>query len=151
MGEPAHRRHRPNSELTLAIPVLASTASSDSGRAIAFKASARTIAVKSAAVSSATAPPHAFQNDPDRLLGRIMLARRPSDVLDNLLVGVVAPPGGGDQSKSEDQPHAKQIAHAPQLAMRSEDKERQPVPVARDAERPLQDAWRTLSGRSEGE
>jgi hypothetical protein len=67
------------------------------------------------------------------------------------VVGVVAPPGGGDQSKSEDQPHAKQIAHAPQLAMRSEDKERQPVPVARDAERPLQDAWRTLSGRSEGE
>jgi hypothetical protein len=85
MGEPAHRRHRPNSELTLAIPVLASTASSDSARAIAFKASARTIAVKSAAVSSATAPPHAFQNDPDRLLGRIMLARRPSDVLNNLL------------------------------------------------------------------
>jgi hypothetical protein len=67
------------------------------------------------------------------------------------VVGVVAPPGGGDQSKSEDQPHAKQIAHAPQLAMRSEDKERQLVPVARDAERPLQDAWRTLSGRSEGE
>ena len=67
------------------------------------------------------------------------------------VVGVVAPPGGGDQSKSEDQPHAKQIAHAPQLAMRSEDKERQPVPVARDAERPLPDARRTLSGRSEGE
>ena len=36
------------------------------------------------------------------------------------VVGVVAPPGGGDQSKSEDQPHAKQIAHAPQLAMRKE-------------------------------
>src|SRR4029077_13736113 len=27
----------------------------------------------------------AFQNDPDLLLGRIMLARRPSDVLNNLL------------------------------------------------------------------
>src|SRR4051812_30258813 len=27
----------------------------------------------------------AFQHDPDLLLGRIMLARRPSDVLDNLL------------------------------------------------------------------
>ena len=67
------------------------------------------------------------------------------------VVGVVAPPGGGDQSKSEDQPHAKQIAHAPQLAMRSEDKERQPVPVVRDAERPMPYARRTISGRSEGE
>jgi hypothetical protein len=65
------------------------------------------------------------------------------------VVGVVAPPGGGDQSKSEDQPHAKQIAHAPQLAMRSEDKERQPVPVARDAERPMPDARRNVTGRTE--
>jgi hypothetical protein len=67
------------------------------------------------------------------------------------VVGVVAPPGGGDQSKSKDQPHAKQISHAPQHEMRSEDKEREPVPIARDAERSLPNAWRTISGRSEGE
>jgi hypothetical protein len=67
------------------------------------------------------------------------------------VVGVVEPPGGGDRSKSEDQPQAKQIAYAPQLAMRSEDKEREPVPIARDAERPMRDARGTISGRSEGE
>jgi hypothetical protein len=64
------------------------------------------------------------------------------------VVGVVEPPGGGDQSKSEDQAHAKQITHAPQLAMRSEDKERESVPVGGDAERQVPDARRTISGRS---
>jgi hypothetical protein len=64
------------------------------------------------------------------------------------VVGVVASPGGGDQSKSEDQAHAKQITHAPQLAMRSEDKERESVPVGGDAERQVPDARRTISGRS---
>jgi hypothetical protein len=67
------------------------------------------------------------------------------------VVGLVETPGGRDQGKSEDQAHAKQIAHAPQLAMRSEDKEREPVPIASNAERPLPDARRTISGRSEGE
>src|SRR5438477_13028509 len=43
------------------------------------------------------------------------------------VVGMVQTPGGGDQAKSEDQPHAKQIAHAPQPAVWSPDKERQPV------------------------
>src|SRR5437764_266135 len=33
------------------------------------------------------------------------------------VVGIVEPPGGGHRGKSEDQPHAKQIAHAPQPAM----------------------------------
>jgi hypothetical protein len=66
------------------------------------------------------------------------------------VVGVVETPGGGDRAKSQEQPHAKQITHAPQPAMRSQDAEREPVPVACDAERPLPDARRTIAGRSEG-
>jgi hypothetical protein len=57
---------------------------------------------------------------------------------------------GGDRGKSEDQPHAKQIAHAPQPAMRRADAERQPVPVASDAEWALPDARRSVAGRAEG-
>ena len=66
------------------------------------------------------------------------------------VVGMVETPGGGDRPKLEDQPHAKQIAHAPQPAMWSADKEREPVPVAGDAERPLPDARREVPGRTEG-
>jgi hypothetical protein len=60
------------------------------------------------------------------------------------VVGTIQTPGGGDQSKSEDQPHAKQIAHAPQPAMWSPDKEREPVPIAGNAERSLPHARRTV-------
>jgi hypothetical protein len=67
------------------------------------------------------------------------------------VVGVVEPAGGGDRAKSEDQPHAKQIAHAPQPAMRCPDAEREPVPVAGDAERPLPAARRPVAGRTEGQ
>ena len=49
------------------------------------------------------------------------------------VVGMVESPRGGDQPKSEDQPRAKQIAHAPQPAVWSADKERQPLPVSGDA------------------
>lgn len=66
------------------------------------------------------------------------------------VVGMVGTPGEGDRTKSEDQAHARQVAHAPQPAVWSADKEREQVPVARDAERPLPDARRTISGRSEG-
>jgi hypothetical protein len=66
------------------------------------------------------------------------------------VVGMVESPGGGDRSKSEDQPHAKQIAHAPQPAVWSPDKEREPVPIAGDAERPLPDPWGDVAGCSEG-
>ena len=66
------------------------------------------------------------------------------------IVGNVASPGGGAALKSEDQPHAKQIAHAPQPAVWSADKERERVPVGSDAERPLPDAWRTIVGCSDG-
>ena len=66
------------------------------------------------------------------------------------VVGMVETPGGGDRGKSEDQPHAEQITHAPQQAMWSADKEREPLPVAGDAERSLPDARRTVPGSSEG-
>lgn len=58
------------------------------------------------------------------------------------VVGVVEPPGGGDQAKTEDQPHAKQIANTFEPAMRCPDPDREPMPVASDAERPLPDARR---------
>ena len=66
------------------------------------------------------------------------------------VVGTIQTPGGGGQLKSEDQPHAKQIAHAPQPAVWSADKERQPLPVSGDAERPLPDARRDVPGRPKG-
>ena len=66
------------------------------------------------------------------------------------VVGVVGTPGGGERPKSEDQPPAKQITHAPQPAMRRADAEREPMPVARDAERPLPAARRPVAGRAEG-
>jgi hypothetical protein len=65
------------------------------------------------------------------------------------VVGMVQTPGG-DQQKSEDQPHARQIAHAPQPAMWRADAEREPVPVAGDAERPLPDARRAVYGGTKG-
>jgi len=40
------------------------------------------------------------------------------------VVGMVETRGGGARGKSEDQPHAKQIAHAPHPAMRRADEER---------------------------
>src|SRR3984893_4569669 len=66
------------------------------------------------------------------------------------VVGMIESPRGGDQAKSEDQPRAKQIAHAPQPAVWSADKERQRVPVSGDAERPLPNARRDVSGRPKG-
>jgi hypothetical protein len=67
------------------------------------------------------------------------------------VVGVVERPGGGDRTKSEDQPHAKQIGHAPQPEVRRADAEREPLPVASHAERPMPDAWRPVAGRAKGQ
>jgi hypothetical protein len=67
------------------------------------------------------------------------------------VVGTVERPGGGDQSKMEEQPHAKQISHAPQPALRGADTERDPVPVARDGERSLPNARGQVSGRADRE
>jgi hypothetical protein len=63
------------------------------------------------------------------------------------VVGTVETPGGGDRPKSEDQPHAKQVAHAPQPSLWGTDKERKQMPVASHAERPLPDARRKISRR----
>jgi hypothetical protein len=65
------------------------------------------------------------------------------------IVGNVESRGGGFAPKSEDQPHA--LAHAPGTTMPSADAQREPAPVTSDAERPLPDARRTVTGRSEGE
>ena len=67
------------------------------------------------------------------------------------VVGMVHPPGGGDQQKSEDQPHAKQIAHAPQPTMRRANAEREPLPVAGNAEWPLPAARRNVAGSTKGQ
>jgi hypothetical protein len=64
------------------------------------------------------------------------------------VVGMVETPGGGDRSKSEDQPHAKQVAHAPQRSMRGQDAEGEPVPVAVNAERSVPHARGDVAGRS---
>ena len=58
---------------------------------------------------------------------------------------------GKGPSKSEGQPDAKQITHAPERTMRSEDEEREPVQVASGAEWPLPDARRNIAGRTEGQ
>lgn len=70
------------------------------------------------------------------------------------VVGIVTPPGqpgGGDASRFEDQPHAKQISHAPQPAMQSANKGREPLPIAGNAERPVSNARRKIARRSEGQ
>lgn len=70
------------------------------------------------------------------------------------VVGMVATqpdqPGGGDTSKVEEQPHAKQIAHAPERALPSQDAGQEAVPIARDGERPLPHARRKGAGRGQG-
>jgi hypothetical protein len=66
------------------------------------------------------------------------------------VVGMVGARGAGAHPKLEDQPHAKQIAYAPQPPVWSADKEREPVPIARDAERPVSSARRKVGGRSQG-
>ena len=66
------------------------------------------------------------------------------------VVGMVETPGGGDGRKSEDQPHAKQITHAPQPPMWGEDAKRETVPVVSDAERTLPNARRKVTRRADG-
>ena len=66
------------------------------------------------------------------------------------VVGTIEQPGGGDQSKSEDQPHAKQIVHAPESPMSSPDAEGRRLPVARHGERPVPHARRKGDGGTKG-
>jgi hypothetical protein len=72
------------------------------------------------------------------------------------VVGMVATPsgqgpGGRGRVKSEEQPHAKQIAHAPEPALPSPDAGRDALPIARNAERALPDARRQGTGRTQGQ
>ena len=64
------------------------------------------------------------------------------------IVGMVNPPGGGDQSKSKDQPHA--LAYTPSAAMPCPDTQREFMQVASHGERPVPDARRGLTRRTEG-
>ena len=66
------------------------------------------------------------------------------------VVGMVGAPGGGGHPKLEEQPHAKQIEYAPLPPMWSADQERERVPIARDAERPVSTSRRRVAGRSQG-
>jgi hypothetical protein len=52
------------------------------------------------------------------------------------IVGAVET-GGGGASENQGQPHAKALSHAPVAPLWSEDPERESVPVASDAERPV--------------
>lgn len=70
------------------------------------------------------------------------------------VVGMVARPGrpgGGDRSDLEEQPHAKQIAHAPEPPMPCPDPKQDIVPVARNGKREVPDARRQSPGGGEGE
>jgi hypothetical protein len=66
------------------------------------------------------------------------------------VVGMVEPPGGGDRLKPEDQPHAKQITHAPQPEVPRANPQQDLVPIASDAERPLPNARRKVAGSPKG-
>ncbi len=55
------------------------------------------------------------------------------------IVGAVEA-GGGVSHGNQRQPHAKAISHAPVAPLWRQDEEREPVPLAGHAERPLPDA-----------
>jgi len=67
------------------------------------------------------------------------------------IVGTVESPALSNSSNQERHHNAKQIAHAPQSAVRSPNSEPEVVPVAGDAERPMSNARRTFPGSPEGE
>jgi len=64
------------------------------------------------------------------------------------IVGSVQTPGGGAPNKPEEQPHA--LTHAPGVPMRSPHQEREFVPCAGDAQRPLPAARRQVDRTTEG-
>jgi hypothetical protein len=67
------------------------------------------------------------------------------------VAGAVEPNNVVSQCNLEGQHHAKQIVHAPKQALRSSNPERQAVPVASDAERPMLPARREIDWSTEGE
>jgi hypothetical protein len=66
------------------------------------------------------------------------------------IVGTVERPTPVNSSGTEGRSDARQIAHAPQPAMRSLNAEPEPLPSTSDAERPLPNARRNISGSTEG-
>jgi hypothetical protein len=64
------------------------------------------------------------------------------------IVGHVATPGGGLPPKLEVQPHAPQIEDASEPPMRGTNTEREALPIAVDAKRPLPNARRTIARRT---
>jgi len=62
------------------------------------------------------------------------------------IVGQVNTPGGVASTKSEEQPHAKPITNAPEPTMRCPNTIGQGMSVASDAERPLPNARRSVTG-----
>ena len=58
--------------------------------------------------------------------------------------------GGGGEQKGRGQPHAHALEHAPEPALWSPDPQQEPVPRARDAERALPPARRSLTRRPKG-
>jgi hypothetical protein len=58
--------------------------------------------------------------------------------------------GGGVAKGNQRQPHAKALTHAPVAPLWSENPQREPVPLAGDAERSLPDARRQLARRAPG-
>ncbi len=65
------------------------------------------------------------------------------------VVGAFKGAGNGKRANSEKQTSAEQNAHAPQPALRSPDTKKEAMPVARDGERPLPDAWGNLARRTD--
>jgi hypothetical protein len=65
------------------------------------------------------------------------------------VVGTVQP-GGGVASDNQRQPRAKHLSHAPQQPLWSEDEERELVPIASDAERPVPHARRSIARCAQG-
>ena len=63
------------------------------------------------------------------------------------VVGVMEHTGGGHQTNSQEQLHAKQIAHASEPALPCPDKDRDAMPIAGDDERALPDARRHIAQR----
>ena len=61
------------------------------------------------------------------------------------VVGVLEHSGGGHQTNSQEQPHAKQIAHASEPTLRRSDDDRDAMPIASDGERELPDARRRVA------
>ena len=65
------------------------------------------------------------------------------------MVGSIETSRDRDLAKPEEL-HAKQIAHAPEPALRSSDEAQNALPVARNEERPLPNARRNIAGSTEG-